>query len=951
MKIVSTSSKRFDIALSFPGEYRNFMGELAESLAGQLGRERILYDKYYEDEFALPDLDIYLPNLYRTQSELVAIFLCKEYAAKRWCKLEWRSIRQLIATAEQHRIMFLSFDDVGAIPEIGIFNGDGYVSIGNRRSEEIAKLIIHRFKNPPGSIISPIGKTIQSDDQKIAPTRLRLSGGECLFGREDELAMLDKAWSDPNTHVVTIVAWGGVGKTALVSHWQAALAKRNYDGATYFDWSFYSNGSSDKTAESADMFIKSALIFFGDPEMAESPAAVWDKGARLAELIAKRRTLLILDGLEPLQYAPGPMTGHLKDLAITALLKGLAQKNPGLCVINTRLRVTDLDSFRGITVQQNELKQLSDSAGVALLEKLGVHGEKEDFVVLVKEVQGHALTLNLIGRYLTKAHHGDIRKRDQVKFEKADAKIQGGHAFRMLATYERWLNSAGEDGRRGLAILRLIGLFEQPADERCMNVLRESPAIRGLTKKIVGVGEDDWNLALSYLSDCDLILVNKEKSAIDTHPLVREYFSKQLREKNPEGWKEGHRRLYEYLTTSTVDKPNPTLEDLQPLFQAVAHGCKAGLYEEAREKVYRDRIGKGTGYDGFYTTHKLGAFSADLGAVARFFEEPWKKVSPLLTKANQAWLLNQAAVRLHALGRLTEAVEPLKVTLGINISNGMWENAAAVIANLSELELRLGHIEAAIQYSRQSLELAEKNKDPFRRILGSTVLADHLHQAGKNEDTLILFQEAETLQAKLQPDFPLLYSQQGFRYCDFLLTKVERIACQKNSCRSKENGLESVCHEVEKRAIQTKKWAEINNIDLLNTALDDLTLGRSALYLSIFFPSDVSLRQSATENINAAVNGLGAAGRQDYLPRGLLTRAWLCFLKNDQASSRANLDEAQEIAERGPMRLYLADIHLYRGRFFKDKSEIAKARALIEQCGYWRRKGELEDAEAESRGW
>jgi hypothetical protein len=47
------------------------------------------------------------------------------------------------------------------------------------------------------------------------------------------------------------------------------------------------------------------------------------------------------------------------------------------------------------------------------------------------------------------------------------------------------------------------------------------------------------------------------------------------------------------------------------------------------------------------------------------------------------------------------------------------------------------------------------------------------------------------------------------------------------------------------------------------------------------------------------------------------------------------------------MKLHLADVHLYRGRLFNDKEEIKKARDLIEKCGYWRRKGELEDAEAE----
>ena len=101
----------------------------------------------------------------------------------------------------------------------------------------------------------------------------------------------------------------------------------------------------------------------------------------------------------------------------------------------------------------------------------------------------------------------------------------------------------------------------------------------------------------------------------------------------------------------------------------------------------------------------------------------------------------------------------------------------------------------------------------------------------------------------------------------------------------------------------------------------------------------------------------------DDLPRGLLTRAWLRFMQADPAGAGQDLDEAWEIAERGPMKLFMADIHLYRARLFGAASEqlavnsggkypwespqkdLAEARELIEKCGFWRRKEELEDAE------
>ena len=51
------------------------------------------------------------------------------------------------------------------------------------------------------------------------------------------------------------------------------------------------------------------------------------------------------------------------------------------------------------------------------------------------------------------------------------------------------------------------------------------------------------------------------------------------------------------------------------------------------------------------------------------------------------------------------------------------------------------------------------------------------------------------------------------------------------------------------------------------------------------------------------------------------------------------------------MKLHMADIHLHRARLFRDKSELSKARALIEACGYWSRREVLEDAEAAASTW
>ena len=119
-------------------------------------------------------------------------------------------------------------------------------------------------------------------------------------------------------------------------------------------------------------------------------------------------------------------------------------------------------------------------------------------------------------------------------------------------------------------------------------------------------------------------------------------------------------------------------------------------------------------------------------------------------------------------------------------------------------------------------------------------------------------------------------------------------------------------------------------------------------------PSDLRIPHS---ELDAAVTGLRNAGHQEHLPHGLLIHAWLRFLEGRRTcpeSAESDLYESWEIAERGPMPLFLADIHLHRARLFfretaypwkSSRHDLAEARRLITKHGYGRRKEELEDAE------
>ncbi|MEK7833107.1 MAG: hypothetical protein AAB401_18605, partial [Acidobacteriota bacterium] len=218
------------------------------------------------------------------------------------------------------------------------------------------------------------------------------------------------------------------------------------------------------------------------------------------------------------------------------------------------------------------------------------------------------------------------------------------------------------------------------------------------------------------------------------------------------------------------------------------------------------------------------------------------------------------------------------------------------------------------------------------------------------------FREAEQMQAKRQPNYPLLYSFAGFRYCDLLLMEAERAA----GLRIANRGLQIAdlivaCRAVTARAAQTLDWwtNHFTNASPLDIAFDHLTLGRAALYAAILEQSAIRNPQSAIES---AVSGLRRAGTQQMIPLALLTRAWLRSLtgaRTGSESAQSDLDEAWEIAERGSMKLFLADIHLYRARLFfcepsypwqSPQHDLVEAERLINECGYHRRDEELADA-------
>ena len=795
-----------------------------------------------------------------------------------------------------------------------------------------------------------------------------------LIGRDVEMDMLRKAWANPAVNAVVLHALGGAGKSALLRTFVNERLANGDDGAArIYGWSAYSQGSGDQKRADADGFITRALSDFGYAgEPIRDPVA---RARELAQRIQRQRVLLLLDGLEPLQDPPGVNKGRFKDKGLATLIRTLANANPGLVVLTSRQEVPELEGAGDLVVHW-PLEKLAPSAGADLLVDLGAKGRQRDLEAAVEELEGHALSVTLLGTFVAEVCRGDIQQRDRFKFgeiilnpeeqESADdTLIPAKRAEKVMAGYleqfENLAKTAGQ-GAPERALLNLIGLFDRPVDGPAVDMLL-SERIEGLTDDLfVEPVEKKWlfgafsSIAFRDLSAHEraarlreaksrlrkLRLIAKEdpndSPGLDAHPVVRVYFAERLDQTAPEAAKGAHSKLFDFYRALPEQDLPDTVEAMQPLFDAIGHGVKAGRAQEAYDDVFRRRVRRNNEQ---YLNRVHGAVAAELAVIARFFETPWTRPNQSLVAGDKAWLLSSAAYCLTALGRLDEALAPREAGLAADIESEDWRNAAVAGGNLSDALLTLGRVQDAVAAAELAIAHADRSGDADQRQYRRTDLAAALVAAGGADRAEALFVEAEDLQRESRPGTPDLVSLQGYQYGDLLLAKgavAEALTRGRTQLDIAERFLG-------------------RGMGLQDIGFARLLIGRAL---------DAQDAAEAAAMLDAAVEGMRRSGSERRVPETLLARA--AHRRKRAAAGetdlhpalREDLAEIEDIAA-PEMRLYLADLALERARLALDvpaafdgphaaraeaETQTARAAELIAAIGYHRRDGELAELQA-----
>lgn len=123
-KAVNITKHNFDVALSFPGEIRDYIEPIVAELERKIGPDSYFYDNNYVAQLARPSLDDLLQDIYKKRSKLIVVFLCEKYQEKEWCGIEFRAIKEIIMTRQNEKVMFVRMDE-GEVQ--GVFKTDGCI--------------------------------------------------------------------------------------------------------------------------------------------------------------------------------------------------------------------------------------------------------------------------------------------------------------------------------------------------------------------------------------------------------------------------------------------------------------------------------------------------------------------------------------------------------------------------------------------------------------------------------------------------------------------------------------------------------------------------------------------------------------------------------------------------------------------------------------------------------
>lgn len=163
----------YDIALSFAGEQREYVDQVANIL-NQKGISTF-YDKFEEENLWGKNLYDYLSDVYMNQARYTIMFISEDYSKKLWTNHERQSMQARAFQESSEYVLLAKFDDTEIA---GVLATTGYISLKDKTPEEFVSIIEKKLIYSGGTIPSENLRSVLSKIiliPKTDPKNIRLS--------------------------------------------------------------------------------------------------------------------------------------------------------------------------------------------------------------------------------------------------------------------------------------------------------------------------------------------------------------------------------------------------------------------------------------------------------------------------------------------------------------------------------------------------------------------------------------------------------------------------------------------------------------------------------------------------------------------------------------------------------------------------------------------------------
>lgn len=510
-------------------------------------------------------------------------------------------------------------------------------------------------------------------------------------GRDVKLQELKDWLQAPVTpdRVISVVAAGGVGKTALVH--EALHQATHSDRAGLFVWSFYEDPHTDA-------FLREAYIYFTGEQ--DTPTGGMLERLQLA-LSGDVPHVLILDGLERVQSEGGPhRRGELEDLQLKRLVRALAGGvGSARALVTSRFPLVDLESWTGAGHSAIELDDLERPVALEVLRAWGVNGDDATLARLIEPLNMgglyHALSVAVLGSYL-----GNYPDRTAPQFSLEDAKESDPKARRLsriLEQYAQALTAAERD------LLARLALFPRGVKVELLGwIVQSGGEVAGA---LIGLADQQLVTHLDRLKALGLVFryLTDGQAVYSAHPFLREFFRNLLGTK-PESV---HESVRARLAPSLEARPSPSDPVILDQYELlIEETLLAGRVQEALNLYWR----------GLGRYRNLGSILGDntrgLRILERFVpQDDFSHVEPHLSLQDRGMLVNDLGLFASNLGDFARARGAIRHSRDLSRSESARKEESIRTRNLAWVELDAGHFPEALAYSESAVLLAAESKD------------------------------------------------------------------------------------------------------------------------------------------------------------------------------------------------------------------------------------------------